>query len=145
MKELLELIVQGIVNNPEEVTVVERESVDFPGLIILEVEVADSDKGILIGRRGRTINSIRDLITISAIRHDKRVKVLVKDDGKRPERQGDAKASSGEGYSTKSDTPISTQTEENSNTDESTEETEATDAPEIGNEIDADDILNDEM
>jgi len=136
MRDLLELIVKGIVNNPEEVTVVERESVDFPGLIILEVEVADSDKGILIGRRGRTINSIRDLITISAIRHDKRVKVLVKDDGARQERQ--ESSNSGEGYSTKSDAPpveVQAQTE--------TQETE--EEPEIGNEIDADDILNDEM
>lgn len=80
MRELLETVVKGIVNNPEEVKVVERESVDFPGLIILEVEVADSDKGILIGRKGRTINAIRDIITISAIRNDKRVRVTVKDD-----------------------------------------------------------------
>lgn len=85
MRELLETIVKGIVNNPDGVIVVERESVDFPGLMILEVEVEQSDKGILIGRKGRTINAIRDLITISAIRNNSRVKVLVKDDG-RPER-----------------------------------------------------------
>ncbi len=80
MQELLETIVKGIVNNPSEVYVEERESVDFPGLTILEVTVADADKGILIGRRGRTINAIRDLMTISAIRNDKKIKVLVKDD-----------------------------------------------------------------
>lgn len=120
MKELLEQIVKGIVNNPDEVAVVERESVDFPGLIILEVAVADSDKGILIGRRGRTINAIRDLITISAIRNDKRVKVLVKDDGTRAERRAEKQ----------------------------TEEVQEEEAPEVGNEadnMDADDILNDEM
>ena len=89
MKELLEQIVKGIVNNPDEVVVVQRESVDFPGLIILEVAVADSDKGILIGRRGRTVNAIRDLITISAIRNNKRVKVLVKDDAERGPRRED--------------------------------------------------------
>jgi len=140
MKDLLELIVKGIVNNPEEVTVVERESVDFPGLIILEVEVADSDKGILIGRRGRTINSIRDLITISAIRHDKRVKVLVKDDGARQERK--ESSNSGEGYSTKSDAPPVEVQAETQETDTQKPDVEE---PEIGNEIDADDILNDEM
>jgi uncharacterized protein len=80
MKELLEHIVQSIVNNPEEVSVEEKESADFPGLIILTVDVAEEDKGIVIGRRGRTINAIRDLITINAIRNDKRVKVLIKDD-----------------------------------------------------------------
>jgi ribosomal protein S3 len=44
--------------------------------------VAEEDKGVVIGRRGRTINSIRDLITINAIRNDKRVKVLIKDDNR---------------------------------------------------------------
>lgn len=80
MKQLLEQIVKGIVNNPDAVGVEERESVDFPGLTILEISVDTTDKGILIGRRGRTINAIRDIMTISAIRNDKRIKVLVKDD-----------------------------------------------------------------
>jgi len=80
MKELLEHIVKSIVNNPEEISVEERESVDFPGLTILSIEVAEEDKGIVIGRKGRTINSIRDIITISAIRNDKRVKVILAND-----------------------------------------------------------------
>jgi predicted RNA-binding protein YlqC (UPF0109 family) len=62
------------------VSVDERESVDFPGLTILTIEVAEEDKGIVIGRKGRTINSIRDIITISAIRNDKRVKVILAND-----------------------------------------------------------------
>ncbi len=80
MKELLEHIVKSIVNNPEEVSVEEKESVDFPGLTILSINVAEEDKGIVIGRKGRTINSIRDIITISAIRNDKRVKVILAND-----------------------------------------------------------------
>jgi hypothetical protein len=80
MKELLEHIIKSIVNNPEQVSVDERESVDFPGLTILSIEVAEEDKGIVIGRKGRTINSIRDIITISAIRNDKRVKVILAND-----------------------------------------------------------------
>jgi predicted RNA-binding protein YlqC (UPF0109 family) len=80
MKELLEHIVKSIVNNPDEVKIEERESVDFPGLTILTIDVAEVDKGVVIGRKGRTINAIRDLITINAIRNDKRVKVLIKDD-----------------------------------------------------------------
>jgi predicted RNA-binding protein YlqC (UPF0109 family) len=80
MKELLEHIVKSIVNNPDDVSVEDKESVDFPGLTILTIDVAEEDKGVVIGRRGRTINAIRDLITINAIRNDKRVKVLIKDD-----------------------------------------------------------------
>lgn len=80
MKELLEHIVKSIVNNPDEVSVDEREGIDFPGLTILTIDVAEEDKGVVIGRKGRTINAIRDLVTINAIRNDRRVKVLIKDD-----------------------------------------------------------------
>lgn len=80
MKELLEHIVKSIVNHPENVSIDEKESVDFPGLTILTIDVAEDDKGVVIGRKGRTINAIRDLVTIHAIRNDKRVKVLIKDD-----------------------------------------------------------------
>ncbi len=80
MKELLEHIIMSIVNNPNDVSVEEKESIDFPGLTILTINVNESDKGVIIGRKGRTINSIRDIITISAIRNNKRVRVLLKDD-----------------------------------------------------------------
>ena len=80
MKDLLQYIVKSIVNNPDEVEINEKESVDFPGLIILNIKVSEQDKGVVIGRKGRTINAIRDLITISAIRNNKRVKVLVEED-----------------------------------------------------------------
>ncbi len=75
MKELLEYIVKSIVNNPEEVSISERESVDFPGLTILTINAAEDDIGIIIGKRGRTINAIRDIISINAIRSKKRVRV----------------------------------------------------------------------
>ncbi len=80
MKELLEHIIKSIVNYPDDISIDERESVDFPGLTILTIDVNENDKGIIIGRKGRTINSIRDIITISAIRNNKRVRVILKDD-----------------------------------------------------------------
>lgn len=80
MKELLEHIIKSIVNYPDDVSIDEKESVDFPGLTILTIDVNENDKGIIIGRKGRTINSIRDIITISAIRNNKRVRVILKDD-----------------------------------------------------------------
>lgn len=75
MKELLEYIVKSIVNNSEEVEISERESIDFPGLTILTIKVSEEDVGIVIGKRGRTINAIRDIISINAIRSKKRVRV----------------------------------------------------------------------
>lgn len=80
MKELLEHIIKSIVNQPDDVAIEERESVDFPGLTILSIDVAEVDKGVVIGRKGRTINSIRDIITICAIRNDRRVKVMLAND-----------------------------------------------------------------
>ena len=74
MTDLLENIVKSIVNHPDDVFIEEKESVDFPGLTILTINVNEEDKGIIIGRKGRTINSIRDIITISAIRNNKREK-----------------------------------------------------------------------
>lgn len=90
MKELLEHIVKSIVNHPDDVNITEKESVDFPGLTILTIDVAEDDKGVVIGRKGRTINAIRDLITINAIRNDKRVKVLIKDDNSNHREEGQA-------------------------------------------------------
>ena len=80
MKELLEHIIKSIVNYPDDISIDERESIDFPGLTILTIDVNENDKGVIIGRKGRTINSIRDIITISAIRNNKRVRVILKDD-----------------------------------------------------------------
>ena len=77
MQELLEAIIKAIVNNPDEVEVSEKESVDFPGLTILKIKVNTDDLGKVIGKRGRTINAIRDIVTIAAIRKQVRVKVIV--------------------------------------------------------------------
>ena len=90
MKELLEHIVKSIVNHPEDVSIEEKESVDFPGLTILTINVNEEDKGVIIGRKGRTINSIRDIITISAIRNNKRVRVILKDDNNRQDKRDES-------------------------------------------------------
>jgi uncharacterized protein len=84
MKELLEYIVKSIVNKPDEVEITERESVDFPGLTILTIKVAEDDIGIVIGKRGRTINAVRDIISINAIRSKKRVRVNLEEENPAP-------------------------------------------------------------
>ena len=79
MKDLVQTIVQAIVNNPDSVVIEEKESVDFPGLQIIYISVAPEDTGVVIGKRGRTINAIRDIVSISAIRSKKRVRVVLKE------------------------------------------------------------------
>ena len=52
MADLLEYLVQGLVDDPEAVSVDEFEEED--GTIVLELAVAEDDYGKVIGRGGRT-------------------------------------------------------------------------------------------
>ncbi len=69
MKELVEYIVKGLVEKPDEVSVVE---VGGP-TVLLELTVADGDMGRVIGKRGRIINAIRTLLNVAAAKQGKRV------------------------------------------------------------------------
>ena len=70
MKQLLVDIVKPIVDNPDEVVVVERTSGD---MTVLELTVAKSDIGKVIGRRGKIAKSIRNVVRAAATKENKRV------------------------------------------------------------------------
>ena len=76
MKELLTYIVQNLVDNPDEVSVTEREA---GGETVFEVRVADGDMGKVIGRQGRIIKEVRVLMKAVAQRKGKKVSVDVLD------------------------------------------------------------------
>jgi len=59
MKDFLKQIVQALVDNPEEVSVSEIVSTQTT---VLELRVAKSDIGRIIGKQGRTANAIRHLL-----------------------------------------------------------------------------------
>ena len=63
MKELVEYIAKSIVNSPDDVVVTEEESEQG---IILKLQVADEDKGRVIGRQGRIAEAMRTLIRVKA-------------------------------------------------------------------------------
>jgi len=63
MKELVEYIAKSIVNSPEEVVVTEEE--DERG-ITLKLQVADEDKGRVIGKQGRIAEAMRTLVRVKA-------------------------------------------------------------------------------
>jgi uncharacterized protein len=65
MKDLLEYIVKGLVDNPDDVEVYEIEN---GNIVTLELSVASDDMGRVIGRRGRVINAIRALVQVKATR-----------------------------------------------------------------------------
>ena len=63
MKDLVEYIAKSIVNAPDDVQVIEEE--DEQG-IILKLQVADDDKGRVIGKQGRIAEAMRTLIRVKA-------------------------------------------------------------------------------
>ena len=63
MKELIEFIAKSIVNAPDDVAV--TEDTDEQG-IVLKLQVADEDKGRIIGRQGRVAQAMRTLIRVKA-------------------------------------------------------------------------------
>ncbi len=63
MKDLVEYIAKSIVNAPDDVQVTEEE--DEQG-IILKLQVADDDKGRVIGKQGRIAEAMRTLIRVKA-------------------------------------------------------------------------------
>jgi len=60
MKELIEQIAKALVDNPDQVSV---RPIEGEQTTVLELRVAQSDLGKVIGKQGRTARSIR---TISA-------------------------------------------------------------------------------
>jgi predicted RNA-binding protein YlqC (UPF0109 family) len=72
VKDLLYYIVKAIVDVPDEVSVNEVEG---EKALILEIKVAASDIGKVIGKHGRIINSIRTIIRAAAVKDGKKVSV----------------------------------------------------------------------
>ena len=63
MKDLVVEIVRALVDQPEAVSVNEIESNQTA---VLEVSVAKTDLGKVIGKRGRTANAIRTILSAAA-------------------------------------------------------------------------------
>ena len=59
MKELVEVIAKALVDDPESVVVNEREE---KKTTVLEVRVAESDMGKVIGKQGRIAKALRSVV-----------------------------------------------------------------------------------
>lgn len=59
MEKFLEEILQKIVDKPKAITISTDEDDEA---IVLEVRLAQDDLGRVIGRRGRTINSLKNIL-----------------------------------------------------------------------------------
>ena len=69
MKELVEYIAKSIASRPDDVKVVEERENDR---VVLRLEVAEDDKGRMIGRQGRVAQSIRMLLRVAAVKQGTR-------------------------------------------------------------------------
>jgi hypothetical protein len=69
MKEMIELIAQALVDQPESVSVKE---VGGPNTAILELKVAKADIGKVIGKQGRTVGALRILLSAVSAKTKKR-------------------------------------------------------------------------
>ena len=69
MKDLLIRISKALVDNPEQVQVNEIVSTQT---VVLELSVAESDMGKVIGKQGKTANAIRVILSAASGKAGKR-------------------------------------------------------------------------
>lgn len=67
MKDTLLFLIQSIVDIPEDVSVTEEAGAD--NSVLLKITTNPSDCGKVIGKSGRIIRAIRDLIKLMAAKH----------------------------------------------------------------------------
>lgn len=72
MKELVEIIAKALVDEPDAVEVTERED---DGRLIVELHVAPSDMGKVIGKQGRIAKAIRTVVKAASTKTDEHVVV----------------------------------------------------------------------
>ena len=77
MKDLVEVIAKSLVEKPDEVTVTQREE---ENAIVVELKVAQSDMGKVIGKQGRIAKAIRSVVKAASAKEDKKVIVDIVQD-----------------------------------------------------------------
>ncbi len=74
MKELVEVIAKALVDNPDEVVVTQKEEGKN---ITVELHVAASDMGKVIGKQGRIAKAIRSVVKAASSKDNKKVDVEI--------------------------------------------------------------------
>ena len=76
MRELVEVIAKALVDHPEEVEVTQRGEGKN---LVIELRVAPSDMGKVIGKQGRIAKSIRSVVKAASMKDNIRVDVDILD------------------------------------------------------------------
>lgn len=74
MKELVEIIAKALVEHPEEVLVTQKEEGKH---ITIELHVAASDMGKVIGKQGRIAKAIRSVVKAASSKENQKVDVEI--------------------------------------------------------------------
>lgn len=74
MKQLIEVIAQSLVDQPEAVKVVEIQN---DHSIVYQLSVAPDDVGKVIGKQGKIAKAIRNVVSAAAVKSDKRVQLEI--------------------------------------------------------------------
>ncbi len=74
MKELVEVIAKALVDNPDEVVVTEKNDGHN---VTVELHVAPSDMGKVIGKQGRIAKAIRSVVKAASTRDNLKVDVEI--------------------------------------------------------------------
>lgn len=72
MRDTLQFIISSIVDNPDAVSISEEET---NGLIHFSITVAKEDMGKVIGKEGKVIRSIRNIMKIKAMKQGERISI----------------------------------------------------------------------
>ncbi len=74
MKEMLELLVKNLVDNPNGIEISEKED---GKTTVLELKVDPADMGKVIGRQGKIAKAIRTLMKAYAVKENKKLNVEI--------------------------------------------------------------------
>ncbi len=74
MKEVVEVIARALVDNPDQVLVTETEN---EREVNIELKVAQSDMGKVIGKQGRIAKAIRSVVKAASSKETKKVNVEI--------------------------------------------------------------------
>ena len=69
MKELIQYIVKALVDNSDQVVV---EEIMTQQTLVLELRVAKEDIGKVIGKKGRTVQAVRTILSCASAKEKKR-------------------------------------------------------------------------
>jgi len=72
MKNILITIVKGIVDNPDDVSI---EETDDNGFVTLLITVNKDDMGKVIGKEGKVIRALRNVMKIPAMKEGKKINI----------------------------------------------------------------------